>query len=99
VVTSFRGVGLVVRMAVKGSRDEGFADLGDDDSMAAAYALESVLKAVGDVMSRSDCRAVLDLLSVVDVGWLIARDNLGLLGVDIAGAGTGWLITASIVQC
>ncbi len=48
--------------------------------MAAAYALERVLKAVGEVISRSDFKAVRDLLIVVDAGGLMARDNLGLLG-------------------
>lgn len=38
----------------------GFEDRGEEFSMAAAYAFESVLKAVGDVGSMSPFNAVVD---------------------------------------
>jgi len=43
-----------------GSKVLGFEDRGEEFSMAAAYAFESVLKAVGDVGSMSAFNAVVD---------------------------------------
>lgn len=60
VVSSRRKVGFPDLRSV----DVGFAVLGDEFSIAAAYAFESVLKAVGEAGSMSDFSAVEDFPSV-----------------------------------
>jgi hypothetical protein len=52
---------------VLASKFERVAVLGEDDSMAAAYALDRVLKAVAEVGSMSAFAAAPDVLIVVGV--------------------------------
>ena len=57
--------------------------MGDDDSMAAAYTLHRVLKAVTEVGSMSAFAATPDAFIVAGVAaTFVWRDSLGLLGDD-----------------
>jgi hypothetical protein len=59
----------------------GLAVRGDEFSIAAAYAFDRVLNAVGDEGSMSDFSAVVDFPSVTAVaGVLICNDSRGRLG-------------------
>ncbi len=75
--------------------------LGEDISMAAAYALDRVLNAVAEVGSISAFKAVPDFPIVIGVGEVLI-DNLGLFGADGCDtgrdiAGACWLMMASII--
>jgi hypothetical protein len=75
--------------------------LGEESSIAAAYALDRVLKAVIDVGSASVLRDVEDLPIVAGDGddW-IWRDSLGRFGEDCVGSVivvACWLMMASII--
>lgn len=103
LVSNLNDVGL--RPAESIVPEEGFGVLGEAFSIAAAYAFESVLKAVGEVGSMSPFSAVEDLPRVKGVDdVLICRDSLGLFAVDF-GSGGGWSdivtdgVVASVPRC
>lgn len=78
MVSSRREVGLASLPA-----DNGRAVLGEEFSMAAAYAFDNVLNAVGDAGSISAFSAVTDFPRTCGVvGALICSDSRGLLGGD-----------------
>jgi hypothetical protein len=102
-VSSRSDVGL---LAFGVSKFAGLAVRGEEFSMAAAYALERVLKAVGEVRSIPALSAVDDFPNVnAVVGVLIWRDSRGRLGgeedsgwKDIVTVGEQVLIEASIIE-
>jgi hypothetical protein len=78
VVSSLKEVGLASLPA-----DNGRGGFGDEFSIAAAYAFDKVLNAVGDEGSMSAFRAVTDFPRTCGVvGALICNDNRGLFGGD-----------------
>jgi hypothetical protein len=75
-----------VGLFVLESRAAGFVVRGDEFSIAAAYAFDNVLNAVGDVGSMSDFNAVADFPKVIGaVVGLICRESRGLFGGDDCG--------------
>jgi hypothetical protein len=86
LVSNLNDVGL--RPAESILPEGGFGVLGEAFSIAAAYAFESVLKAVGEVGSISPFNAVEDLPKVKGVDdVLICKDNLGLFAVGLGSGG------------